>query len=586
VKKYKEPTPPGLFADVKPGSSLQPGDVNSSPAPSLTVKVPSPSTTSTVSSTSSLSISAQATPSTNTLKPPPSPKVTSKLSSPSATAQPTSLGDTTKPSSTQGVSLFGNKAGTAAAASSSPFGKAALPGKTPGFGSTLSKSPSSVFNTTTAGKPTSSIVSPATSGAVLGTATGTGTGSSSTTSLAALTAYLTNVYTKHMPDKLATIPSTLEKYKGREQELILKMENKYKEKYTGGGFDSSTIAPGSSGKTVSTASPYGSPGAMGSGAPKFGSSPSTKPPTASPFTKNSPTGGTGGSGSGSLFGANAQQASSQLQGTGTGSPFSAKSNIQPQSQFGQSTTSPFAPKTTPPAAGVSPFKTQPQAFGKPSGVGTGGVSTMGSSMFGQGGNATAAATTTPGFGQQMAMGGGGGTGTGPGVGGQGTSLFGSGAGAGAGAGATGPSASPFGGVKSGPSASPFGGGGGIAGKTASPFAKGGGTGTVGAPGGGMGMTTSGGFGSTASAQPKASPFQTAKPSFGQTSGLGSGMTGMSNAFGGSQQMGTGAGAVSGGFAKVPQTSGFGAASGSPSPFGKTQAPSFGSGATPFGAPRK
>lgn len=52
----------------------------------------------------------------------------------------------------------------------------------------------------------------------------------------AITAHLTAVFSKHAPERVASIPATLEKYKGREQGLVTEIERIYNEPAPAGLF--------------------------------------------------------------------------------------------------------------------------------------------------------------------------------------------------------------------------------------------------------------------------------------------------------------------------------------------------------------
>ena len=417
-----------------------------------------------------------------------------------------------KATPTAGTSLFAKKP-----SSSSPsFSKESSPSAK----STLSKSPSGILSSLTS----NSLPKPETKPETV-----------SGFDVESLTAYITSVYQKHAPDKIAGISETIDKYKGRELELIAKFEKKYKEKYSG--------KP----TTKSDATVHGK---VVSGTSTFGNNASTAKST-SPFAKSTGTGFSGASGLGGGFGnktsvvsnfgvQKTQQqgassslfASQQNQARNSASPFS--SGLGTQQQSPQVKESPFN-KTSAPST-VSPFKTQPQSFSKPSISGSGGGGAPNAStksMFGNSG-------TSPAFGK-TSLGGGGMS--------QGKSLFGSGAGAKGGTG--------FGSGVNATGQKSFGGGGVASQGFSNPNQQ---------------QTNSGG-----------SPFKTNKPQFGQTSGPGAiGSGGIASGFGGQKQQ---QGSVFGNASKSTFPSSGGGSG--PSPFGKTQPPKFGgSGTTPFGAPRK
>ncbi|KAG7394241.1 hypothetical protein PHYBOEH_005440 [Phytophthora boehmeriae] len=138
---------------------------------------------------------------------------------------------------------------------------------------------------------------------------------------------LVEFYQKHNPEKLSSVDTTLQKYKGREEQLFQNLATKYKVNAAGGA----SVPPASPAvqpaKPNASASPFGKPGAFSapstaSGA-SFGSASSVgfgtvKPPAASPFGAPAQTSSGFGSSSGSVFGS-----TPTTQAFGSPSPFGA-----------------------------------------------------------------------------------------------------------------------------------------------------------------------------------------------------------------------------------------------------------------------
>ncbi|RHY47265.1 hypothetical protein DYB30_004213 [Aphanomyces astaci] len=256
----------------------------------------------------------------------------SGLGTPSTAAKPAPSPFGTTPATA--ASPFGS---TTTAAASSPFGAAATTAATPPA--------ASPFGTTSTAWP-SATAAPSPFGA----SSGFGVDYRSK---------VVEFYKQHNPDKLAEVDTVLQKYKGKEEELLKKLEAKYsKPQGTASGFGGG-------------ASPFG----VAATPPAFGSSP---------------------------FGAAAAQPAAT--GFGGASPFGAAAGSSP----GFGAPSPFGAS---PAAAASPFGAQPAqqaptpSFGATTGFGSTGFGTSGAApAFGS--TTALGGTAAPAFGATTSLGGG------------------------------------------------------------------------------------------------------------------------------------------------------------------------------------
>ena len=276
-----------------------------------------------------------------------------------------SKGEQKSPASSlfQGKSLFGTKPSMG----SSPFSK----------DTSQESKPKTLFSQASPSTGPTSLFSPSSTTATA-TANDSGAGGNQSAASSNMSAsadqkpnevemFLKDVYSKHMPEKLSTIPNILSKYAGREQELVAKMEKKYNVKFPGSA--SQTVSPfaskssGFGGISGQSKSPFSqSSAAVPMSSSQFGKAGSVgaSPFSSTPFSQSASSGG------GSLFGQSAGQSQNK-----TSSPFASK---------------PDAAKST----SASPFSTQTPSFGQPSAVGGGfggqtPASSMGTTPFSTGG---------------------------------------------------------------------------------------------------------------------------------------------------------------------------------------------------------
>ncbi|ETW09087.1 hypothetical protein, variant [Aphanomyces invadans] len=312
-----------------------------------------------------------------------------KTSAATAPATPSPFGTASTASSTFGSFGTTNAAAKPPAAAASPFGgnssfSATATAASSPFGATSPASPSP-FGTTTSTPPAAS---------PFGAAPATPAWPSSQTAAAApfgtpsafgvdYRSKVVEFYKKHNPDKLAEVDTVLQKYKGKEEELLKKLEAKYnKPQNVAGVFGGS--------------SPFG---ANASTTPAFGSTPS-------PFGAGQPA--ASGFGSASLFGAAATTTSSPGFGNPTPSPFGATTAGSPgfgvTSPFGaaggaQSTATPAFGSTTPLGGGFGNTPAASPAFGATSAMGGTAAPAFGATT------ALGGATTAPAFGATTSLGG-------------------------------------------------------------------------------------------------------------------------------------------------------------------------------------
>ncbi|GMF61872.1 unnamed protein product [Phytophthora fragariaefolia] len=230
---------------------------------------------------------------------------------------------------------------------------AAVASKSPAPTNTTSKSPFSSFGApTTAQKDSTAKPSPfgaSPSAFSLGPAAnkssgfggfGSTTTSLSTTSTTTATASpfgkpavdyrqkLVEFYQKHNPDKLSSVDSTLQKYKGNEEKLFQNLALKYKVN------EASGVPPASpavqSAKPTAAASPFGQPGAFSAAnTAAFGSTSSVGFSTAKPSPGASPFGGPKPTPAASPFGAASQTSSGFGSASGFGGGFQSSTPTTP-----------------------------------------------------------------------------------------------------------------------------------------------------------------------------------------------------------------------------------------------------------------
>ncbi|KAG9416874.1 hypothetical protein AC1031_001265 [Aphanomyces cochlioides] len=288
-------------------------------------------------------------------------------------ASPSPFGTAAVSTTTTTASPFGS-----ATTASSPFGSTAATQATPATAAASPFGSTSAWPSTPASQPAASPF-----------------GSGSTSSFGVdYRSKVVEFYKKHNPDKLAEVDTVLQKYKGKEEELLRKLEAKYnKPQATGFGSASPFGAPANSGFGAA-ASPFGSttqqPAKAGFGA---AASPFTTPAQAAPSTPS--------------FGSQAQA-----------SPFGASSSgFASASPFGAAST-PAAPAfgTTTSLGGNSPFgaPSATPAFGSTTPMGAasstpafGATTALGGSASPAFGSTTAlGGTATPAFGSASQLGGG------------------------------------------------------------------------------------------------------------------------------------------------------------------------------------
>ncbi|KAH9195213.1 hypothetical protein AeNC1_002794 [Aphanomyces euteiches] len=369
-------------------------------------------------------------------------------------ASPSPFGTATASTTTTAASPFGS-----ATTASSPFGSTAATQATPATAAASPFGSTSAWPSTPASQP---VASPF--------------GGGSTSSFGVdYRSKVVEFYKKHNPDKLAEVDTVLQKYKGKEEELLRKLEAKYnKPQATGFGSASPFGAPANSGFGAA-ASPFGSttqqPANAGFGA---AASPFNTPAQAPPSTPS--------------FGSQASPFGASSSGFASASPFGAAStpaapafgattSLGGNSPFGAASATPAFGSTTPMGAATST-----PAFGATTALG---------------------GSTTPAFGSTTALGG------------TAAPAFGSASQLGGGFGSSAPAFGAPSALGSGGAAAPAAGGGFSAFATSSTPSFGfggqaggggfGGQATSGGGGGGFGQASSGGFGS----------------GFGQTSGFAS-----------------------------------------------------------------